>query len=72
MKNNIQLVWGIALLLAGIGVFYRIPQVMPKVAEIEHFASILVLIRICFYILGIMLIAGGGQKIYNYFNISKK
>jgi hypothetical protein len=30
-KNRFQLVWGIMLAAAGLGVFYRIPQVMPKI-----------------------------------------
>jgi hypothetical protein len=29
-KNTLQLIWGILLLFAGVGVFFRIPQVMPE------------------------------------------
>ena len=67
-KNKIQLIWGILLVLAGIGVFYRIPQVWPQIEKIEFFSSVLPFIRFCFYLIGIMLIGGGSKKIYeNYF-----
>jgi len=65
-KNKIyfQLIWGILLLLAGVGVFFRIPQVMPQIKTIETFASIIGFIYFCFYLLGFLLILGGGKKIY--------
>lgn len=57
-----QIIWGIALTLAGIGVFYRIPDVMLRIEKLDYFSSILFFIRFCFYILGIMLIGGGLKK----------
>ncbi len=60
-----QLIWGLALTIAGIGVFFRIPQVMPRIESIEQYSSFSVIIRIFFYILGIMLIGGGVKKIKN-------
>ena len=66
-KIHIQLVWGGLLVLAGIGVFFRIPQVMPKIKTIEYFSSVTWFIYVCFYLLGILLIMGGTRKIYeNY------
>ena len=68
-KNRIylQIVWGILLVLAGVGVFFRIPQVMPKVKTIEYFASAIGFVYFCFYLLGFLLILGGTRKIYaNY------
>lgn len=63
----IQLGWGTLLILAGIGVFFRIPQVMPQIKQIEYFASIIWFVYFCFYMLGILLILGGAKKIYtNY------
>ena len=62
-KHRFQLIWGIALLAAGIGVFFRIPQVMPKIESIEQFSRLSLYIRFCFYIMGIFLIAGGARKI---------
>ena len=62
-KIYIQIVWGILLVLAGVGVFFRIPQVMPKIKSIEYFASAIGFVYFCFYLLGILLILGGGKKI---------
>ena len=64
-KSKIQLVWGILLLLAGIGLFFRIPQLMPKIKKIEHDWFIL-FIYFCFYLVGILLVVGGGRKVYSY------
>lgn len=63
-RDIFQTVWGVALLLMGIGVFFRAPYVMEQVAEIEYFVSVLVFIRICFYLMGIVLIGGGIKKLY--------
>ena len=68
-KNKIylQVVWGLLLVLAGVGVFFRIPQVMPKVKTIESFASAIGFVYFCFYLLGFLLILGGIKKIFaNY------
>jgi hypothetical protein len=62
-----QLIWGIALILAGVGVFIRIPQVMPRIAQIESFANIAFFIRFCFYFMGLILIGGGLKKVYGHF-----
>lgn len=65
-KNTFQFIWGILLLLAGIGLFFRIPQMMPAIKEIEHFTRYIFFIYFCFYLVGILLIVGGGRKIYNH------
>jgi hypothetical protein len=66
-KIHIQIVWGILLVLAGVGVFFRIPQVIPKIKTIEHFASGIGFVYFCFYLLGFLLILGGARKIFaNY------
>jgi len=74
-KNKIvtKIVWGVALTLAGIGVFFRIPQVMPKIEKIEYFSSAMYFIRFCFYLLGILLVWGGAKRIYeNYQKLKDK
>jgi len=74
-KNKIvvKIVWGVALTLAGIGVFFRIPQVMPKIAKIEYFSSAMYFIRFCFYLLGVFLIWGGTKRIFeNYRKLKDK
>ncbi len=67
-KTTAQMIWGVALILAGMGVFYRIPQVIPKIENIEQFSSAIFFIRFCFYFMGILLIGGGSKKIYNYYH----
>jgi hypothetical protein len=62
-KPTLQVIYGIALTLAGIGVFYRIPQVMPKVEQIQQFSSVIGFIRFSFYLMGVLLIGGGLKKI---------
>jgi hypothetical protein len=62
-----QLTWGILLVAAGVGVFFRIPQVMPRLEQIQHFAAAPTLVRLCFYLMGILLIGGGSKKIIHYF-----
>jgi len=71
-KNTLQLIWGILLLLAGVGVFLRIPQVMPEIKKIAHFAPYIIFIYFCFYLLGVLLIVGGGRKVYHYIQQSKQ
>jgi hypothetical protein len=73
-KNRISfhLIWGILLLMAGVGVFFRIPQVMPQIKTIESFDSIIGFIYFCFYLLGFLLILGGAKKIYANFKKLRK
>jgi hypothetical protein len=71
-KSKIQGIWGVALFMAGIGVFYRIPQIMPEIESIPQFLSISFFIRFCFYLIGMILIGGGIKKIYNYFRSQEK
>ncbi len=61
--KNFQLMWAVALILAGLGVFYRIPQVMPRVREIAYFSGIMPFIYFCFYLMGILLVGGGVKKL---------
>jgi hypothetical protein len=40
--------------------------VMPAIKKIEHFAPYMGFIYFCFYLLAILLIVGGGKKVYTY------
>ena len=70
-KSIFQILWGVALVLAGLGVFYRTPEVMLKVEKIEQFASSPLIVRFCFYLIGIILISAGTKKIYENFQKRK-
>jgi Na+/H+-dicarboxylate symporter len=74
-KNKIvtKIVWGVILTLAGIGVFFRIPQVMPKIEKIEYFSNFMYYIRFCFYLLGVLLVWSGLKRIIeNYRKLKDK
>ncbi len=58
------MIWGGVLVLAGIGVFFRIPQVMPKIEKMEQFSSAIFFVKFCFYFLAILLVGGGSKKIF--------
>ncbi len=65
--NAAQRIWAVALILAGLGVFYRIPQVMPSIEQIPRFAAASGFIRFCFYFMGLFLIGGGCKKLYHQY-----
>lgn len=66
-KKNWGFYYGIVLIAVGLGVFYRIPQVIPQVETIEFFRQKIWLVKSSFYILGGLLILAGGLRIYkNY------
>ena len=70
-KSIYQLIWGWMLVLAGVGVFFRIPQVMPKIQQIEQYAMVLPYIKFCLYLLGVILLGGGVKKIFSYYKKSE-
>ncbi|MBS3757427.1 MAG: hypothetical protein KGY61_02070 [Desulfobacterales bacterium] len=71
-RDIFQTVWGIALFTMGVGVFFRVPYVMERIAGFEHFTSVSAYIRICFYIMGILLIGGGVKKLYGLWYSEKR
>ncbi len=62
-KAPIQLVWGILLVLAGVGVVIRVSLLESEIKSIAGQPSVEVFIRICFYVMAILLIGGGVKKI---------
>jgi hypothetical protein len=65
--SPVQRIWAVVLILAGLGVFYRIPQVMPSIEQIPRFAAASGFIRFCFYFMGLFLIGGGCKKLYHQY-----
>ncbi|MFH1981389.1 MAG: hypothetical protein ABIL58_06080 [Pseudomonadota bacterium] len=70
-RQSFQTIWGIALVLAGIGVFYRIPQVMPQIQAAGFFPDAQGFIRFCFYFIGAALLFGGGKKLIGIYRSEK-
>ena len=63
-RNRFQIAWGTLLTLAGVGVIYRIPQVIPRLKEIEQFSGkAIYLVYASSYLLAIFLLIGGIRKI---------
>lgn len=61
-----HLLWGCALLLMGVAFFFRIPGIIEGFSEYEHFFGTWY-VRLSLYLVSIMLIGGGGKKLYSLF-----
>ena len=66
-KKKFAFYYGIVLIAVGLGVFYRIPEVTERVANIAFFSSKLLIVRFCFYMLGIFLVIAGSIRVYKNF-----
>jgi hypothetical protein len=71
-KNPVQLIWGIALLLMGIGVIFRVPVVIDSISTAGELSSGLYFFRFCFYLIAVILMGGGIKKITKYWPSSNK
>jgi hypothetical protein len=66
-KTLIQIIWGIALVLAGIGIFFAMPQKIVQLQQMQVSSFFINFTRFSFYLIAVMLIGGGAGKIYeNY------
>jgi len=65
-NNKVQLIWGIALVLMGVGVFFRVPVVIEKISDAVDMNSGFYFFRFSFYLIAVILIGGGVKKIHNY------
>jgi len=61
-----RLVWGLLLVMAGIGVIIRLSFLESEIKTLAGQPSAAVFIRICFYAMAILLIGGGVKKIRGY------
>ena len=64
-KQRFTFYYGIVLIAVGIGVFFRIPQVMPELETIEFFTNKIGIVKFCFYVLGSLLVLAGGIRVKN-------
>lgn len=66
-NTNIHLIWGAALVLMGVAVFFKVPQVVPKLEAMGQSDFTIGFFRICIYIMGFILVGGGVRKLILYF-----
>jgi hypothetical protein len=69
--STVQLVWGVALAAAGVGLFFRFPEVIPRLLEkYGAFAAMRYFVYFVCYLAAVVLIIGGARKIYAYYRAS--
>ena len=62
-KQKLTFYYGIILIVVGIAVFIRVPQVIPQVEAIAFFKNKIGIVKFCFYFLGFLLILAGGIRV---------
>ncbi len=67
-KTVFHLIYGVAAILLGIGMFFKIPEKTPLILEQNpQLASAEMFVYFCLYLVAVLLIGGGGKKIWtNY------
>jgi phage shock protein PspC (stress-responsive transcriptional regulator) len=61
------MIWGIALVAAGIGIFFAMPQKVVQLQQMQVSSFFINFTRFSFYLIAVLLIGGGARKIYeNY------
>jgi uncharacterized membrane protein HdeD (DUF308 family) len=66
-KNHLQLVWAGVLMSVGVAVFLEIPRKMSQLAQLYQSSAKILAYKICFYLVGILLVGGGIRKAVSYF-----
>ena len=66
-KKIIQLIWGIILTGAGIGIFLVMPHKMAQLQQAGRTDFFILLTRLCFYLIAILLVGGGVKKVYGFY-----
>ncbi|MGB9499814.1 MAG: hypothetical protein ACKVE4_08715 [Dissulfuribacterales bacterium] len=72
--KTVQLIWGVALVLMGISVFFRIPHLISRISGSGQTTSDQFFIRFSLYLMAVVLFGGGVKKLINVLrtNRSKK
>jgi uncharacterized membrane protein YczE len=66
-KNHLQLVLAGVLMSVGIAVFLEIPRKMSQLEQLYQSPAKILAFKICFYLVGILLVGGGIRKAVQYF-----
>lgn len=62
-KILIQRVWGLALILAGAGIFFAMPEKVSQLRQMNLSSFSIYFTQFSFYLIGVLLIGGGIKKI---------
>ena len=60
-KQKLTFYYGIILIIVGIAVFIRVPQVISQIETIDFFKNKIGIVRFCSYFLGFLLVLAGGS-----------
>lgn len=71
-KDRVQLIWGFALVFMGVAFFFRIPYALERISVSEHTAIFYVFIRVCMFLVSIILVGGGVKKLIRIRRVLKK
>ena len=66
-KNHFQLVWAGVLMSVGVAVFLEIPRKMSQLEQLYQSSAKIWALKICLYLVGILLVGGGIRKTVEYF-----
>lgn len=62
-KQRLKFYYGIILIVVGIGVFIRVPHVIPQIETIEFFKNKIGIIKFCSYFVGFLLVLAGSIRV---------
>ena len=71
-KINIQMVWGVLLVIMGIAFFFQIPQAIDRIKSIESSTLEIGFVYFCLYLIDLGLLVGGGKKLCANYRLLKK
>lgn len=66
-RDMVQKVWGAMLLFVGVAMFFYIPARARQIqASWGYSDGAMIFMKVCFYIIALVLITGGAKKLYAY------
>lgn len=68
-KKTLQTMWGVLLFLAGFAMFVTIPG---RVQDMQASGIGFFGMKFMFYLISVLLMAGGGKKVFEYSRKSRK
>jgi uncharacterized membrane protein HdeD (DUF308 family) len=71
-KNHLQLIWAVVLMSVGVAVFLEIPRKMSQLVQLWQSPAKIWAFKICFYLMGILLVGGGIRKMVQYFQTNSQ